>query len=164
MNNETDLLMAALLFEEGDPRGTQHLLSVLALTGLHCRCAGRSLEDEQQLAAAAVLRDLTELLSGEEGGEAGPESLRPQTQELARYFLRQARYAPSYEEEILRLALARPRCGETADPRLGLLMEARILASCLESGQSPPDAARSMRSRCGKRLMKSIINTKESAR
>ena len=103
---ETKLLLDALLYEEGHPRRTQHILKVYALAKLLGECSGLGEEERQILQAAAILHDIPIKYCKERyKGDACQANQQKEAPGLVRDFLQQAGYPPDYLPRVLELVV-----------------------------------------------------------
>lgn len=138
-HQESQLLYQALLYEQGHPRRTQHILKVYALVKLLGEQDGRSEEERTILQAAAILHDIAIRYCKEHhGGDARQELQQKEAPALVRQFLEQAQYPTSLYAPVLELVLHHHDYQAPRGPLLQLLMEADLIVNCYES---VPDAA-----------------------
>lgn len=81
-NDESRLLREALLFEEGHPRRTQHILKVYALAKLFGEQEGLSRREQRILRAAAILHDIAIKPCKEKYGDACQENQRREAAQI----------------------------------------------------------------------------------
>ncbi len=164
---ESKLLMDALLYEQGHPRRTRHILSVYALSRLLGEKEGLDTREMQILGAAAILHDIPIKRCKEQYyGDAGQENQRREAPKMVEEFLLQAGYPAAFIPEVLDLVL-RHHCYEgNRSKQLGILIEADLLVNCLESGKPEPKAAgfsRLFETNSGKRLFASLMEGQSPA-
>lgn len=141
-NDESRLLREALLFEEGHPRRTQHILKVYALAKLFGEQEGLSPREQRILRAAAILHDIAIKPCKEKYGDACQENQRREAPAIARAFLSRAEYQPDDVPRILELILLH-HCYDRIDGRdFQLLVEADLIAGCWECGDAREQAAK----------------------
>lgn len=153
MNNEAHLLKAVILFEEGHSKRTRHLLTVHSLADMLSSSANVSVEERQQILAAAILHDIGIKPCKEKYGSAPQELQRKEAVALVHLFLEEADYAPSYEAEVLRLVQHHHCYKEPMDLRLRILIEADVIANFLEGEEVTPSMLKSIRSSYGKEII-----------
>ena len=133
MDQETKLLLAALEYEQGHSRRTQHILKVYALAKALGEAAGLELEKRRILQAAAILHDIPIKYCKEHyQGDAGQENQRREAPALTAMFLKQSGYPESFQEPVLELVLKHHCYGEARDQSLQLLMEADLMINFYE--------------------------------
>lgn len=138
-NNETKLLENALLYEEGHPRRTQHILKVYALARLLGQQENLSLEEQQILQAAAILHDIPIKYCKEHHGNASQENQQKAAPMLVTNFLQKANYIPSCIPEILDLVMNHHAYSIKRSKLLQLLMEADLLVNSFENASEPEE-------------------------
>lgn len=140
VNNETKLLENALLYEEGHPRRTQHILKVYALARLFGEQENLSLEEQQILQAAAILHDIPIKYCKEHfHGNASQENQQKAAPMLVTDFLQKANYLPSCIPEILDLVMSHHAYAIKRSKLLQLLMEADLLVNSFENASDPEE-------------------------
>lgn len=102
-NNESILLQNALLYEEGHPRRTQHILKVYALAKLLGELEQLSEEEQLLLRASAILHDIA------------------------------IKYCPTYIPKVIDLTLNHHNYNEPRSLLLQLLIEADLIVNRFES-------------------------------
>ena len=130
---ETKLLLDALLYEEGHPRRTQHILKVYALAKLLGECSGLGEEERQILQAAAILHDIPIKYCKERyKGDACQANQQKEAPGLVRDFLQQAGYPPDYLPRVLELVVNHHCYTGPHSQLLQLLIEADLIVNAYE--------------------------------
>ncbi len=133
-NNETELLQAALRYEQGHCRRTQHILKVYALAKLLGEQENLSLEAQQILRAAAILHDIAIKYCKERyNGDASQERQKLEAPGLVRRFLLQANYSPALIPQITELVEKHHDYSSPRNQTLQILMEADLIINCYET-------------------------------
>lgn len=133
MDRETKLLLAALRYEQGHPRRTQHILKVYALAGALGDAQGLEPEEQQILRAAAVLHDIPIRYCKEHyQGDASQENQRREAPRMVKEFLSQAGYPADFARPVLELVQSHHCYGTTGSQLLQLLIEADLMVNLYE--------------------------------
>ena len=135
MNSEAKLLRDALLYEEGHPRRTQHILKVYALAKLLGE--GEELQEESRkiLQAAAILHDIPIKYCKEYfHGDACQENQQKVAPYLIKKFLLEAGYPPSFILPVTEAVKRHHDYTHERDPILQLLIEADLIVNGYEGG------------------------------
>lgn len=156
-NQESDLLMHALAYEEGHPRRTRHILSVYGLARLLGEREGLPEQFVPALHAAAILHDIAIGYCKRHGdGSADQAAQRRVAPELAGRFLESARYPREIREHATELILGHHDYAAPRDAAMQLLMEADLIAAVLEAPDErtvPPPVRSVVRSATGSMLL-----------
>lgn len=155
-DQEQTLLLHALIYEQGHPRRTQHILKVYALTRL-LGAEENLREDERRiLNAAAILHDIPiRYCKLHCGGDAGQENQRRAAPKLVKEFLIQAGYQEKDIPQVLELVLRHHDYTRFHGGLLGLLIEADLIVNSYETDPGPEQLAawdRLFQSEAGKPL------------
>ncbi|WP_169733587.1 HD domain-containing protein [Clostridiisalibacter paucivorans] len=132
MNDESQLLLMAVLFKNGHPRRTQHILKVYSLSKLIGEHENLSPEKQQLLCAAAILHDIAIKLCKEKYGDACQENQQIEAPSLVKHFLNTCNYLPSYRNTILNLVLNHHNYNIDQGIEHQILIEADLLVNCFE--------------------------------
>lgn len=136
--NEQTLLFQALLYEQGHPRRTQHILKVYALAALLGEREKLGEEGRRILNAAAILHDIPiRYCKLHCQGDAGQENQRRAAPKLVEEFLTQAGYPPEDVPPVLELVLRHHDYSAPHGGLLGLLIEADAIVNCYETDPAP---------------------------
>lgn len=136
-DKEQTLLLQALLYEQGHPRRTQHILKVYALARLLGEEDGLTAEAQSILNAAAILHDIPiRYCKLHCQGDAGQENQRRAAPKLVEEFLTQAGYRPEDTPPVLELVLRHHDYSAPHGGLLGLLIEADLIVNSYET--DPP--------------------------
>lgn len=134
MEPETKLLLDALLYEEGHPRRTQHILKVYALAKLLGECAGLGEEERRILQAAAILHDIPiKYCKEHDQGDACQANQQKEAPRLVQAFLQRAGYAPVYRTPVLELVMNHHCYTAPRSQLLQLLIEADLIVNAYET-------------------------------
>lgn len=135
---EQTLLLHALLYEQGHPRRTQHILKVYALARLLGEAEGLRPEERRILHAAAILHDIPiRSCKLRFQGDAGQENQRRAAPRLVEDFLARAGYRPEDTPRVLELVLRHHDYSAPQGGLLGLLIEADLIVNSYETDPSP---------------------------
>lgn len=159
LERENRLLLAALLYEQGHPRRTQHILKVYALAKLIGEGEALMPEELEILAAAAILHDIPIRRCKERYGDACQENQRREAPEMVESFLREAGYPAGVSQKVLPLVLLHHQYGEAdRDKKLRILMEADLLVNYLEKEEpiSPEQLQGFFQTATGRQLAKAM--------
>lgn len=139
-NNETKLLRSALLYENGHPRRTQHILKVYALAKLLGENENLSKKERQILQAAAILHDIAIKYCKEHyDGNACQENQQREAPALVNKFLLEAGYEPEYIPEVTEAVKNHHNYDKPRNKILQLLVEADLIINCFESSDKNID-------------------------
>jgi uncharacterized protein len=157
---ESALLQSALVYENGHPRRTQHILKVYALAGLLAAREGLDEEDGQILRAAAILHDIPIKYCKEHDGDACQANQRRAAPGLVQSFLTEAGYPAAWLPRVLELVERHHDYTGPRDTLLQLLIEADLIVNCYE--ERPEEAALSrlvalFRTEAGKALFQAAV-------
>ncbi len=135
MNSEAKLLRDALLYEEGHPRRTQHILKVYALAKLLGESEELPEEEREILQAAAILHDIPIKYCKEHyHGDACQENQQKEAPYLIKKFLMEAGYPPSFIPPVTVAVQRHHDYTHERDHVLQLLIEADIIVNGYEGG------------------------------
>lgn len=133
-DKEQTLLLQALLYEQGHPRRTQHILKVYALARLLGEEEGLTMEEQRVLNAAAILHDIPiRYCKLHCQGDAGQENQRRAAPKMVEAFLTQAGYPPEDIPPVLELVLRHHDYSAPHGGLLGLLIEADLIVNSYET-------------------------------
>lgn len=133
-NNEAMLLKEALLYEEGHPRRTQHILKVYGLAKLFGEMEDLPENERMILNAAAILHDIPiKYCKLNYGGDACQENQQKEAPQLVKKFLSQSGYKDLYFQPVLKLILNHHNYNRPEEKLLQLLIEADLIINCYES-------------------------------
>ena len=133
-NNESILLQNALLYEEGHPRRTQHILKVYAVAKLLGELEQLSEEEQLLLRASAILHDIAIKYCKEHyQGNACQEYQCKELPQLVEKFLTEANYCPTYIPKVIDLTLNHHNYNDPPSLLLQLLIEADLIVNRFES-------------------------------
>lgn len=136
--NEQTLLLQALLYEQGHPRRTQHILKVYALARLLGEREKLGEEERRILNAAAILHDIPiRYCKLHCQGDAGQENQRRAAPKLVEEFLSRAGYREEDMPRVLELVLGHHDYSVPHGGLLGLLIEADLIVNCYETDPAP---------------------------
>lgn len=134
INDETKLLYNALVYEEGHPRRTQHILKVYALSRMLGEMENITAEEQKVLNAAAILHDIPIKYCKEHyNGDACQENQKKEAPALVGAFLAEANYTSDFVPRVLELVLKHHDYGCEKSKLLQLLIEADLIINCYES-------------------------------
>lgn len=137
-DREQTLLLQALLYEQGHPRRTQHILKVYALARLLGEEEALMAEEQSILNAAAILHDIPiRYCKLHCQGDAGQENQRRAAPKLVEEFLTQAGYLPEATPRVLELVLRHHDYSCPHGGLLGLLIEADLIVNSYETDPGP---------------------------
>ena len=106
VDREQTLLLHALLYEQGHPRRTQHILKVYTLARMLGAEEALTAEEQSILNAAAILHDIPiRYCKLHCQGDAGQENQRRAAPKLVEEFLTRAGYLPEITPQVLELVL-----------------------------------------------------------
>lgn len=161
INNETYLLYSVLCFEKGYSRRIQHVLKVYALARLLGELEKLSIEEQQILQAAAILRHIVIKYCKQCcNGKASQENQQKEASYLVYEFLSEANYMPSYISQITELVLYRYDFISKKNKLLQILIEADVIIDCYEgkiSIQKTASAWKIFQTTKGKELLELCI-------
>lgn len=132
INNETLLLKNALIYEEGHPRRTQHIIKVHSLAKLIGELENIERKTREILCAAAILHDLAIKTCKEKFNDACQENQRKEAPELVRSMLIEASYSEDYFERIIYLVKMHHIYNSIDGIDYQILIEADILVNIFE--------------------------------
>lgn len=137
-DQEQTLLFHALLYEQGHPRRTQHILKVYALARLLGAREGIGEDERRILDAAAILHDIPiRYCKLHCGGDASQEKQRLAAPKLVEQFLLQAGYLHEDTPKVLELVLRHHDYTHPHGGLLGLLIEADLIVNSYEADPGP---------------------------
>lgn len=132
INDESQLLLMAILFENGHSRRTQHILKVYSLAKLIGEREQLLPEEHQILCAAAILHDIAIKPCKEKYGYACLKNQQIEAPALVEHFLDICNYLPSYRNTILNLVLNHHNYNIGQGIEHQILIEADLLINCFE--------------------------------
>lgn len=136
-DQEQTLLLSALLYEQGHPRRTQHILKVYTLARLLGEGENLAQDERRILNAAAILHDIPiRYCKLHCGGDAGQENQRRAAPKLVEQFLTQAGYRAEDTPQVLELVLRHHDYSAPHGGLLGLLIEADLIVNSYETDPS----------------------------
>lgn len=163
-NDEKQLLYNALVYEEGHPRRTQHILKVYALSKMLGEMENINAKEQQVLNAAAILHDIPIKYCKEHyNGDACQENQRKEAPALVGSFLAEANYTPDYVSLILELVVKHHDYDCEKSKLLQLLIEADLIINCYESSTdvvSTKEIQNIFKTSAGKELLKCYLKCK----
>lgn len=154
--NEPALLLAALTYEEGHGRRTQHILKVYALARMLGELGGLGDYDRELLQAAAILHDIPIKYCKEHFGCADQETQQQAAPELVRAFLEHFGYSRQFISDVTELVLKHHWYNYITSQPLQLLIEADLIVNCYEehiTGEKLESIRGVFKSEAGKRLL-----------
>lgn len=165
-NNEAMLLKEALLYEEGHPRRTQHILKVYGLAKLFGEIEGLPENERIILNAAAILHDIPiKYCKLNYDGNACQENQQKEAPHLVKKFLLESGYNDSYIQPVLNLILNHHKYNCQREKLLQLLIEADLIINCYEStvNREKADALKEIfKTQLGRKMFDNILkNIKE---
>lgn len=132
MERESILLMNALLFEEGHPRRTQHILKVYAMAKTLSQYAGLNESEERTLVAASILHDIAIKVCKVKYGDACQENQRREAPAIIRDMALEAGYEEGDLERITYLVVNHHRYKDIKETDYQVLVEADLLVNIME--------------------------------
>lgn len=165
-NNEAILLKEALLYEEGHPRRTQHILKVYGLAKLFGEIEGLPDNERTILNAAAILHDIPiKYCKLNYDGDACQENQQKEAPQLVKKFLSQSGYDDLYFQPVLNLILNHHNYNRPKEKLLQLLIEADLIINFYESPFSKEKAEelkKIFKTELGRKMFDNILqNIKE---
>lgn len=137
-DQEQSLLLDALLYEQGHPRRTQHILKVYALARLLGEEEKMGKEERTVLNAAAILHDIPiRYCKIHCQGDAGQENQRKAAPRLVEEFLTRAGYPAQDVPQVVELVKRHHDYSGSQGGLLGLLIEADLIVNCYETDPAP---------------------------
>lgn len=137
VNDESKLLLNALLYEEGHPRRTQHILKVYALSKLIGEYEKLSNEEMEILKAAAILHDIAIKYCKENyDGDACQQNQKKVIPKLVLEFLKDSNYNNEYIPIITNLVERHHEYENISDKLLQVLIEADLIVNSYENSLS----------------------------
>lgn len=137
-DQEHALLLHALLYEQGHPRRTQHILKVYTLARLLGEGEKLTKKQREILNAAAILHDIPiRYCKIYCQGDAGQENQRRAAPKLVEEFLTQAGYPSEDTPKVLELVLRHHDYTRPHGGLLGLLIEADLIVNSYETDPGP---------------------------